>query len=95
MNGKQKQALPGPKEERSPDGVRLAIQSSPPHSSDMNHTAGAAVGAVGFTVVAAATVGMWFAQRWRQGRASQVEWANRIDLANSLHKGPGGGMIYS
>ena len=54
----------------------------------MNHTTAGA--AVGFTVVAAASVGMWFAQRWRQGRASQAEWAARIELANSLHKGPGG-----
>jgi hypothetical protein len=56
----------------------------------MNHTAGAVVG---FTVVAAATVGMWFAQRWRQGRSSQAEWAARVALSNALHKGPGDGML--
>ena len=54
----------------------------------MNQTAGAVVG---FTVVAAATVGMWFAQRWRTGRSAQAEWAARVALANTLHKGPGGG----
>jgi len=56
--------------------------------SVMNHTAGAVVG---FTVVAAATVGMWFAQKWRQGRSGQAEWAARVALSNALHKGPGDG----
>lgn len=55
----------------------------------MNHTAGAIVG---FSVVAAATASMWLAQRWRSGRSAKAEWAARIALANTLHKGPGEGV---
>lgn len=55
----------------------------------MNHTAGAIVG---FSFVAVATASMWMAQRWRSGRSAKAEWAARIALANTLHKGPGEGM---
>lgn len=54
----------------------------------MNHTASAVVG---FTVVAAATVGVWFAQRWRTGKSGEAELAARIALGNALHKGPDDG----
>jgi hypothetical protein len=56
----------------------------------MNNTASAVVG---FTAVAAATVGVWFAQRWRQGKSAQAEWAAKVALSNALRKGPGDGAL--
>lgn len=51
----------------------------------MNHTAAGVVAGAAFAV---ATMGVWFAQKWRGARTAQAEWAAQIALANALKKGP-------